>query len=284
MLYTGFNIRHGWLYVMLCLGSSTMSAVTFEIIIGSYNNEKWCIQNLASALIQEYDDFHITYIDDCSTDATGRLIDEFVQAHHFDDLITVIHNTQRLGALENRYRAIHSLPGTAVAVVLDGDDMFAHEHVLQRINKAYSEHEVWITFGQFEYWPEGKPSDLSREYSRDVIKKGDFRKIRNFPSHVRTYYAWLFQKISKADFMKDGKFFSMAGDVAEMLPLLEMAGDRHAFIPDILYLYNTTNNISDFRVNNKLQQSLEANIRAKPKYKRLEGVVMNPGKPAYYKM
>jgi glycosyltransferase involved in cell wall biosynthesis len=271
-----------WLYAILCFGFLNISAVTFEIVIGSYNNEQWCLQNLASAVIQAYDEFHITYIDDCSTDATGRLVDEFVQTHHFEDLITVIHNPHRLGALENRYRAIHALPATTVAVVLDGDDMLAHEHVLKRLNAVYSNYEVWMTFGQFEYWPTGKPSDLSREYSKDVIKKGEFRKTRNFPSHVRTYYAWLFQKIAKDDFMKDGKFFSMAGDVAEMLPMLEMAHERHAFIPDILYSYNTTNNISDFRVNNKLQQQLEGIIRSKPRYKRLEGIVMNPGKPAYY--
>jgi len=42
----------------------------FKIVIPSYNNEKWVETNIESILEQEYDNFEVFYIDDCSTDNT----------------------------------------------------------------------------------------------------------------------------------------------------------------------------------------------------------------------
>jgi hypothetical protein len=49
-----------------------------------------------------------------------------------------------------------------------------------------------------------------------------------------------------------------------------MAGERHAYIPEVTYVYNMSNPINDNKVNAQLQRGLEALIRAKPPYQRLE--------------
>ena len=61
----------------------------------------------------------------------------------------------------------------------------------------------------------------------------------------------------------------MAWDVAFMMPMLEMAAERHVFVPDILYVYNNDNPINDFKVNSGLQLELDRQIRTKPPYKRI---------------
>ena len=64
----------------------------------------------------------------------------------------------------------------------------------------------------------------------------------------------------------------MAWDIALMTPLLEMARERHAFITEILYVYNTSNPISDHNVDRALQLQLHTHIQGLPAYERLENL------------
>src|SRR5258708_23451524 len=98
------NMNHCKNYAFLGIFFLMQSALhaaplEFEIIIPSYNNERWCVGNVLSAVRQKYPHFHITYIDDCSTDATGQLVDALVQTYHLEEQVTVIHNSERKGAL-----------------------------------------------------------------------------------------------------------------------------------------------------------------------------------------
>ena len=62
----------------------------------------------------------------------------------------------------------------------------------------------------------------------------------------------------------------MTWDMAIMLPLMEMAGERHFFVRNITYIYNDSNPINDHKVNKILQSQLASLIRLKPRYQRLE--------------
>ena len=72
------------------------------------------------------------------------------------------------------------------------------------------------------------------------------------------------------DLQYEGRFFSMTWDQAMMFPMIEMAGERHAFIPEITYVYNMSNPINDNKVDPQLQRDLEVFIRSKPPYQRLD--------------
>ncbi len=48
--------------------------------------------------------------------------------------IDVIRNTLNKGACENTSHALHCCSDEEIAVILDGDDWFAHDRVLQRLN------------------------------------------------------------------------------------------------------------------------------------------------------
>ena len=50
----------------------------FIIIIASYNNEEWVEYNLASIINQTYDNYHVMYVDDCSTDKTNEIVKSIV--------------------------------------------------------------------------------------------------------------------------------------------------------------------------------------------------------------
>jgi glycosyltransferase involved in cell wall biosynthesis len=243
--------------------------IEFEIVIPSYNNERWCIMNLRSVCEQDYPHFHITYIDDCSSDATRLLVEAFVAYHHCADKITVIHNTQRCGAMKNLYSAIWACPDDTIVVTLDGDDMLADNKVLSKLAAIYREYDVWMTYGQFKEWPYGNMG-WNRQVPVEIQRNNTFRQWDAAPSHLRTFYAWLFKKIKLEDFFHEGKFYVMTWDLAMMFPMIEMAGDRYMFISDVLYLYNIANVLNDHKVDINLQRSLANEIRSKPPYQRLE--------------
>ena len=79
-------------------------------------------------------------------------MDEYAKKYPF---ITVQHNTERRGALENTYNAVMALKDDLIAVIVDGDDSLAHNKVLQRLEEVYSNSNVWVTYGQFVFYPSG---------------------------------------------------------------------------------------------------------------------------------
>ena len=251
----------------------------FVIIIPSYNNKNWYKRNLDSVLSQRYKRYRVIYLDDCSSDGTGTFVQQYIAAHDVDNKITLIKNTQRKGALANLYCAIHSCDDNEIVVTLDGDDCFAHEHVLSILARAYRDPEIWLTYGQYiDLWG---GLGCCREIDYHVIRQNLYRKKPNAASHLRTFYAWLFKAIKLEDMLYRGAFFSMTWDWAMMYPMLEMSGGRFKFIPNILYIYNTDNPLNDSKINEPLQGHLGKLIQQKKPYQPLtEPVIAEPDKTA----
>ncbi|MCL5875976.1 MAG: glycosyltransferase family 2 protein [Candidatus Dependentiae bacterium] len=242
------------------------SQLPFIVIIPSYNNEQWCQINLKSALEQKYDNYRVMYIDDCSTDRTGELITEIADNHPSRDKLTIQTNATRRGALANLYDAIHSCPDKAIIVTLDGDDWFANDRVLERLNQAYADSDVWMTYGSYISWPQNSRDPWIHPLPASVIVANSYRSYQWVTTHLRTFYARLFKMVKKEDLLHNGEFFQMTWDMAFMFPMLEMAKGHAHYIDDILYIYNRSNPIGDRNSNRMLQESLERLIRAKSSY------------------
>ncbi len=287
-----------WIFFMIPVISEEKPMV---VIVPSYNNTRWCQKNVRSILKQNYKNFRIIYIDDHSSDNTTLLVKKtvlswfdndgsYLQEVAFDDLkttniaeatelfaeeihkspafFTLIANKNRAGALANLYRAILSCADEEIIITLDGDDWFTDPLVLQRLNEAYSTDTVWLTHGCMIEYPSGKLG-WSEPIPSHIIQTNSFRKFK-CPSHLRTFYAWLFKKIRLEDLLYEGKFFSMTWDMAMMYPMIEMCGERHAFLTKPNYVYNMKNPINDNKVNTELQRKLDRLIRENTPYTRLE--------------
>lgn len=239
------------------------------IVVSSFNNAMWCEKNLASIFSQNYTNYRVIYIDDCSTDNTYGLVKNYIKKSGKEDKVVLIRNDMRLGALANQYKAIHTCKNNYIVVILDGDDWFAHDNVLKVVNKAYQNKNVWLTYGQFESYPQTK-CDKARALPQKVIDINAYREYDWVTSHLRTFYAGLFKQIRLQDLMNEGKFFTSACDFSYMFPMLEMAAGNIQFIDQVLYIYNTKNTINLFKT--FLQQQLHNNyiIRSKQKYNPLK--------------
>ncbi len=237
------------------------------VIVPSYNNKNWVYENLISIFKQDYSNYRIIYIDDASTDGTADEVERLVRDQGLGARFTLIRNSTRKGGLFNLYHAISSCADREIILSLDGDDWFANIWVLKTVNAAYAKGDVWLTHGTMVEYPQYSLG-WSIPIPKEIVEKNAFRSYR-CPSHLKTYYAWLFKKIDLQDLKHEGEFFSMTWDQAIMFPMMEMAGHRHAFISEVVYIYNTSNPINDNKINAKLQNDLESLIRAKPAYAKL---------------
>ena len=220
--------------------SATATPHNFVLIVTSFNNKENGIyqKNLDSIFSQTYPHYRVIYVDDASTDGTFEAVQQYIVNHHVEHKITLLHTTQRVGAHKNIWDAAHTCDPHEIIVIVDGDDWLYDETVLDYLNQVYQDPNVWLTYGQFVHWPSGKPG-TSKQLPRAVIEQHFFREYWWLTSHLRTFYAALYQKIQYKDMLyKDGKFIRKAGDVAIMYPMLEMAGFHSKFIDKVLYVYN----------------------------------------------
>lgn len=238
------------------------------VIIPSYKNIKWYENNLDSVYMQKYSNYRVIYIDDNSPDGTGKAVERYVRQKKQGHRTKVLRNSERLGALANIYYGVHSCEDKEIVVLLDGDDWAYHDKVFKNINQAYSKGNVWFTHGTLIEYPWGNVS-WCEPIAAQALAEKNYRKYK-CPSHLRTFYAWLFKKIKLEDFQYNGSFLTMAWDMAIMFPLAEMAEERHCFIKETNYVYNMANPINDNKVDPGLQNFLDKLIRNRPAYQRLE--------------
>jgi glycosyltransferase involved in cell wall biosynthesis len=251
-----------------CKGGRFTKKIT--IIIPSYNNRQSYERNLSSVVAQDYSDYRVIYVDDCSSDKTGELVEQFITDSNSGNLIQLIRNPARVGALQNLYNAIRMCEDDEIVILLDGDDWLAHNGVLTKLNGVYGDLNCWMTYGQYRSWPDNMIG-FSKEIPPDIIEANNFRENEWCSSHLRSFYAWLFKLIKMEDLISPcGGFYNMAWDQAVMFPMLEMSGHRAKFLSEVLYVYNSANPISDCKVDRHLQRSLETVIRTQKRYDRLK--------------
>jgi len=232
------------------------------VTVPSYNNEEYFEKNLESIFSQNYSAYRVIYIDDASTDNTFEKVSAFIKEKGFEDKVLLIRNTKNKGAMANHYTMGHLAEDDEIIVTVDGDDWLPHNEVFKRVNQAYHDESVWVTYGTDEAYPVPRAS-LSRPIPLSIIKEKKYRGMRFLWTHLRTYYGWLFKKIPSTSFIDPltGKFYSTACDVAIMIHLFDLAQEHVYMIPEVIYTYNTGNRRSDGYVDPKNQVATEKRIK-----------------------
>lgn len=101
-----------------------------SVLVCTYNQEKYLPQALESILMQKCEEpFEILIGDDCSTDGTGKIADEY-QAR-YPNIIRVIRPEKNKGASANFIRLVNEAKGEYLSIC-DGDDYWLREDVLQK--------------------------------------------------------------------------------------------------------------------------------------------------------
>jgi len=214
------------------------------VVITSYNNKDWYIKNLDSVFMQNYTNFRIIYIDDCSPDGTGKLVEAYVTECGQEWRTTLVLHTQWQSQMANHYMAVHMCQDDEIVCQLDGDDWLYDANTLSIINQIYSTDDVWLTVGMpllstGERVP-GIPANMAQ-----IIEKNSYRTEGWYFNHLRTFYAWLFKLIKLEDLLLQSNFAKVAPapDVAMLYPMYEMAGRHGRLAHELLYVVNIKNPI-----------------------------------------
>jgi len=240
----------------------------FVIVTTFHNTKDYFKKNLDSIVSQKYSNFIVIYVNDASTDDTPLSVSKYIHEKGLEDKVFQVHNKIRMGALANLDKTVRHLKSNEIVVVVDPDDWLAHDNVLAYLNQVYEDPNVWLTYGQFSISPTDAPGFAS-QIPQDVIEQNTFRSSGG-ATHLKTFYAGLYQHISHDDLLFQGQYYPLAWDNAILMPMLEMSGIHSRFIPDVLYVYNKMSALKEENLNRELQIVFDQRIRAKKKYKPID--------------
>ena len=234
------------------------------ILTTSYNCENFIERSLLSIRGQKFKDFTCYITDDLSTDNTREIIKKTIKDDKRFILIENFNKMYQPGNYDQiiRWRAVD---GNEICVEVDGDDWLSNSNVLGLVNDVYSNTDVWMTSGSFKY------STGAQGFSTPPSRFDNIRKQGFTLSHLRTWKAWLWNKIKEEDLRNsEGNYWDVAGDLAFMFPMFEMSGEKHyRYLSSINYIYNETNPLNDHKVNMPKVNSTVNIIRNKTPYNKI---------------
>lgn len=221
----------------------------YKIIVAGYNCYDRLERCVESIWNQTYRDFSVCVVDDASTDQRQR---DYLAAKTAEYGWHFIQREVNAGAPQSQYEAVQLLNPTFgdVLVWVDLDDAFLTNRSLEILDSYYDE-DTAMTFGSYQPFPPSPTCPPVTEYPPECIKNRDYRNIHKWGlryNHLRTVRWDLFRHLNpETDFKKDGKWLTLAMDMAVMVPCLEMADGHHKYIPEPLYEYFSANPLSEWR-------------------------------------
>ena len=100
-----------------------------SIIMPSYNTAKFIGETINSVLAQSYANWELIIVDDCSTDNTDDVVNQYLA----DERIRYIKNDTNSGAAVSRNRALQEANGKWIAF-LDSDDLWEPDKLQKQIS------------------------------------------------------------------------------------------------------------------------------------------------------
>jgi glycosyltransferase involved in cell wall biosynthesis len=234
----------------------------FIVISTVYNKEKWVGFNVNSIKQQSYKNFIAAYAYDLSED---KSIWELYRSISQDERFHIIENKDQenrscTGNFLNCYKELKErnlIQPEDIIVEVDADDWLLHPFVFDYLNQAYQDPYVWMTYGHYIEYPTGQVGGHFHMHLRDD------NNVREYPfaySHLKTYKAWLFDRIPE-DYFRDprtGKYWKTTADFAICMPMVEMAGkDRIVRFDQPIYVYNRSEDLGSESMT-KLEEQKEA--------------------------
>ena len=235
--------------------------VHFVIWSAGFGCAKYVRQHMESVNNQSYPNYTAMVVDDASTDNTWEEINKYKT----DNCLLYRNKTNKKNAANISNILKPNIKGSDVVVVLDLDDWFAHNDVLERLNKVYMEEECWMTYGHYKHLKSQQPMV---GYPSEVVEARSFRGAHLYWHHLRTFKGFLLHRIKDEDLRgPDGEYVPNTWDLAVGFPMLEMTPpDKLRYIPEILMVYNALNPL---RISSTARKDLPDYFRNKPRYKRL---------------
>lgn len=248
------------------------TAKLISIITPVYNAENYIKRCIKSVAQQDYANYKMYIIDDCSTDATRQQIFDSIVSlpKSIQDRFIIIENERNLGAVRNQVNTISQQVRDGIVMLLDGDDWLINDPtVFHKYNNIYND-GAEFTYGSCWSLIDNIPL-IAQEYPPEIKTSKQYRNYKfnwNMPyTHLRTFKAdlmhcYLHNHGNQAFRDPDTKeWLKAGGDTAVFYAMIEHANpDNVICISDVVYNYNDANPINDYKVNSNEQTKTAAKV------------------------
>jgi len=124
--------------------------MSYEVTIGIpvYNVEKYIRQTMDSALAQTFQSIEFLICDDCGTDSSIAIVQEYQQTHPRGRDIRIVRQSHNMGIGEARNRMMDEAQGRYF-YSLDADDMIS-ANAIELLYNAARDHDAELVYGSYE--------------------------------------------------------------------------------------------------------------------------------------
>jgi len=120
-----------------------------SVALTNYNNSKFLKEVVQSIVMQDYSEWEIIFVDDCSTDKSVETFKKLVEWHDIDDKVKIHVHEKNLGYGASLADAIELSTGELVAV-LDSDDALACPEALEIMVKEHDKYpDASMTYSNY---------------------------------------------------------------------------------------------------------------------------------------
>ena len=177
-----------------------------SIVIPVYNVEEFIVQCIDSVLNQTYKKLEIIFVDDGSTDESGKICDKYALK---DKRIKVIH--KKNGGLSSARNAGLDYATGKYLMFLDSDD-FLEENACEVLYNKIKQIDVDYVIGNYIY-----VSHKGEKYEEPMFKQDNSFEltIKNYDKSFFVMNSVVWNKIFKTDSIKKHKLKFLEGALAE---------------------------------------------------------------------
>ena len=169
----------------------------FNIVVPVFNAEKYIEKCLSSIKKQNYKNYKVQIVEDCSTDSTYEIASSIISnCKNF----SIFRNPRRLGSLKNIFDLLNKKieePSKTIDVLIDGDDYLYSGDVLNILKEKYLKTNCLITYGSHL----SSQGVQGKKYPSFVRRFNLFRNYFWYASHLKTFRHDLWLSINPNDFI-----------------------------------------------------------------------------------
>ena len=237
------------------------------VITAVYNAENYIEKCIRSVAQQDYRWYTMYIVDDASTDNTVAVARSTIDSLPEDirKNFVLIRNKENIGAVANHYKIINEYIGDEdFFMILDGDDWLVNNpNIFNLYNNLYHD-GAEFTYGSCWSLADNIPL-VAQPYPPEVKAARDYRNYKfnwGMPyTHLRTFHPKLLRDLTENDLKVFGQWPKAGGDNALFYYLIEKANpEKVVCVSDIVYVYNDTNPLNDYKVNGDEQNRTAAAI------------------------
>lgn len=207
-----------------------------SVIVPVYNVEVYLSKCLDSVIYQTYSNLEIICINDCSTDNSLNILEEYAKK---DQRIVILNNDENLGLGLSRNAGIRISKGEYIHC-LDSDDWLvqnAYERLVYYINKV-GHQDVFRFLYTCYHESENKYIDVLKGHLPDSVLNKTLN-IHNYPQMIDNWEPTAWIKLIRADFLKQNELYyndyRCLEDIEYSIKLLLIANSIYFIDEKLLY-------------------------------------------------